>query len=147
MGDLTKNFSRSELTCKCGCGLFIKSEQLATLLQRIRDAAGKPITVTSGTRCTYHNKRVKGVTAKDTVPTKGARGGPHDSNHTHGTAADIVLSGSTAGSLWTLIKLLYNGGKLPELAGLGRYDTFCHVDVDPKVPGRLREWDEREKKG
>jgi uncharacterized protein YcbK (DUF882 family) len=146
MGDLSKNFSKSELTCKCGCGLFIKNDQLTSLLQKIRDVAGKPITINSGTRCTYHNKRVGGVTAKTTTPARGAPGGPKDSNHTHGTAADIVCPGMTASALWILIRSLHSKGQLPELAGLGRYDTFCHVDVDPKVAGRLREWDERKKR-
>ncbi|MDR1510671.1 MAG: hypothetical protein LBS53_13660 [Synergistaceae bacterium] len=146
MGDLSKDFSKSELTCKCGCGLFIKSAQLVSLLQKIRDAMGRSITVTSGTRCTLHNKRVKGVTAKTTIPTKGAPGEPKDSNHTHGTAADIVCSGMIADALWIHVRSMYKKGRLPELAGLGRYDSFCHVDVDPKVPGHLREWDDREKR-
>jgi hypothetical protein len=52
----------------------------------------------------------------------------------------------SADELWRKITELHSKGVLKELAGLGRYDTFCHVDVDPKAPGRLRQWDERKKK-
>lgn len=157
MGDLTKNFSKSELTCKCGCGLFIENAALTSLLQKIRDSVNKPLTVSSGLRCQRHNASVGGVVAVkyykpgtktldlDKYP-RGVRGRAKDSNHTHGTAADIACAGMTANALWVLIKLLYSKERIPELAGLGRYDTFCHVDVDPKVSGRLREWDERKKR-
>lgn len=41
MGDLSKNFSRSELACKCGCGFGLGRNDLhidlIAMLQRIRD--------------------------------------------------------------------------------------------------------------
>ena len=97
------------------------------MLDRIRLAAGRPIVVTSGCRCETHNRN---------------EGGVKDSNHTHGTAADIQCRGVSANALWQLIRVMYKEKKLPELAGLGRYDTFTHVDIEPKRE-RLREWDER----
>ncbi len=128
-GTETKSyFTPSEFACKCGCGFCKPDPRLIQTLNAIREALGKPVNVTSGCRCKAHNARVGGVT---------------NSNHTHGTAADIQCAGVMPLNVWGLIKRLHREGKLPELAGLGIYSTFVHVDVDPKVPGRLREWDER----
>jgi uncharacterized protein YcbK (DUF882 family) len=99
-------------------------------LDIIRETLGKPVNVTSGCRCPTHNAKVGGV---------------KNSNHTHGTAADIQCQGVSAAEVWSTIMRLYRLKKLPHLAGLGRYDTFNHVDVDPRKP-HLREWDERKKK-
>ena len=48
---LTKNFTRSEFDCPCGCSTQMVDPELAEKLQRIRDALGKPIKITSGYRC------------------------------------------------------------------------------------------------
>jgi uncharacterized protein YcbK (DUF882 family) len=85
--------------------------------------------VTSGCRCTLRNKQVGGVTGRTTVPKKGARGGPNDSYHTHGSAADIVARDVSAEILYQTVRKLYDAGRLPHLKGLGRYNTFVHVDV------------------
>ena len=45
-------------------------------------------------------------------------------------------------ALWRFIRNMALDGELQNLAGLGRYDTFVHVDIAPRI-GRLREWDER----
>lgn len=127
----TGYFNDSEFACKCGCGFAKPDKRLVDTLNAIRGELGKPIVVMSGCRCKAHNKKVGGVA---------------NSNHTHGTAADIQSNGVSAADLWSLTKQLYGLGWLSELAGLGRYDTFVHVDIAPKVAGRLREWDERTKK-
>ena len=55
MGDLTRNFSHSEVACKCGrCrGAAKISPDLMRRLQQMRDAGG-PIRITSGVRCRKH---------------------------------------------------------------------------------------------
>ena len=55
MGDLTRNFSHSEVACKCGrCrGAAKISPDLMRRLQQLRDAVG-PIRITSGVRCRKH---------------------------------------------------------------------------------------------
>ena len=55
MGDLTRNFSHSEVACKCGrCrGAAKISPDLMRRLQQMRDAVG-PIRITSGVRCRKH---------------------------------------------------------------------------------------------
>ena len=55
MGDLSKNFSRSEFECSCGCGFDDVSVELVELLQEIRDEIEEPIAITSACRCKEHN--------------------------------------------------------------------------------------------
>ena len=121
-------FNDREFACKCGCGFCQPDRRLIDTLNTIRETLGRPINITSGCRCKTHNKRVGGVT---------------NSNHTHGTAADIQCKGVSAFEVWSTVKQLCGMGKLPHLAGLGIYNTFVHVDVAPKKPDGLREWDER----
>lgn len=81
MGDLTKNFSKSEFKCKC-CGKVHMDEAFVGMLQEIRDEVGFPIRITSGYRCPKHNSRVSST----------GRSGPH----TTGMAADIAVHGVQA---------------------------------------------------
>jgi hypothetical protein len=118
-------FKVSEFTCKCGCGTNKVKSALIDTLNVIRGTAGVPITVTSGTRCQARNK---------------AAGGVSNSNHLSGEAADIQAKGVTPSNLRGIIRKLWEQGKLPELAGLGAYATFTHIDISPKVKGRLRTW-------
>jgi uncharacterized protein YcbK (DUF882 family) len=127
---MSKYFKDSEFACKCGCGFCKPDGKLLETLDVIREALGRPVVVTSGCRCPKHNENV---------------GGEPNSNHLRGDAADIQCPGVSADSVWQTVMKLYRLGKLPLLAGLGRYDTFNHVDVAPKR-AKLREWDERKKK-
>jgi hypothetical protein len=135
-----KYFALTEFSCKCGCGLCIPDGRLIVSLDKIRRAAGFPIAISSGTRCTWNNAKWGGVQGKSTVPTKGRAGGPKDSNHTHGTAADITCAKIPAPKLRATIRSMWEAGELPYLAGIGAYPTFTHIDVDPRVAGRLRTW-------
>ena len=72
---LTKNFSRSEFQCPCGCGQQFVDPELAGKLQLIRDKLGKKIKITSGYRCITHNASK-------------AVGGSPNSKHRYGMAAD-----------------------------------------------------------
>ena len=51
LGDLSKNFSRYEVQCSCGCGASWVSPKLIEKSQHVRDVVGKPMTITSGVRC------------------------------------------------------------------------------------------------
>ena len=87
-GDLTNwekfpHFKKSEFKCQCGgkyCNGYPAqvSEKLLTILEGLRKYFGKPITITSGLRCSKHNKAVGGVS---------------NSQHQYGKAADIYISG------------------------------------------------------
>ena len=51
MGDLTEHFSRSELECRCGCGLFNAKGRLLSTLEAIRKAVGKAATQIGRASC------------------------------------------------------------------------------------------------
>tara|TARA_R110000772_G_scaffold129472_2_gene237589 strand:- start:1266 stop:1616 length:351 start_codon:yes stop_codon:yes gene_type:complete len=109
MGDLSKNFSRSEFECRCGCGFDDVSLELVELLQEIRDEIKEPISINSACRCKDWNEQV---------------GGAKRSQHLLGTAADIVVRACTPDYVYQ-----YLDNKYPDTFGLGRYKSFVHVDV------------------
>jgi hypothetical protein len=70
VGNLSKNFDRSEFSCSCGCGLDAIDPMVAQLLQKTRDRINSDpvwldlgrgefgISVSSGCRCLKHNAEV-----------------------------------------------------------------------------------------
>lgn len=113
MGDLTKNFDRSEFACKCGCGLDDINMDLVDRLQSIRDVLGVPLRVNSGCRCFAHNQAVGGVP---------------DSAHLRCNAADLAANDSEL--RWRLVKAAYGF----DFERIGVAQTFVHLDVDPFAP-------------
>ena len=109
MGDMTKNFSRHEFACKCGCGLDNISAKLVLILQEVRDHFGLPIKVNSGLRCPKKNKKV---------------GGAKNSQHLFGKAADIQIPGVSPKSIANYANTL-----MPGWGGIKPYKTFTHIDV------------------
>lgn len=110
MGDLTKDFSRDEFKCKCGCGMDCIDIRLVKGLQALRDKLGKPVIINDADRCPRHNKEV---------------GGAPNSQHMLGRAADIHVNGVSPGDVADAAETI------PVFAsgGIGRYATFVHVDV------------------
>lgn len=111
---LSTNFSVSEFACKgSGCCSTVKiDDQLVVYLQKIRDHFGKTVTITSGYRCTTHNKNVGGATG---------------SRHAKGQAADIVVSGVKPAEVAKYAESI-------GIKGIGLYETskdgyFVHVDT------------------
>lgn len=112
MGDLSKNFSRKEWECKCGCGFNTVDAELIKVLQEdVRDYYKKPVTITpnGGCRCHIHNI---------------ACGGSNKSQHIQGKAADIKVEGISPEVIY-----FYLCKKFPGKYGFGLYKTFVHVDV------------------
>ena len=72
---LTENFSLREFQCPC-CHTVMLHPKLAASLQKLREAWGRPLTVTSGYRCARHNAEVGGVP---------------NSRHMRGLAADAAV--------------------------------------------------------
>lgn len=110
--DDIKYFSRKEFRCKCGkCGGYPvePSWDLVEVLEKIRTHFGVPVTVNSGVRCETHNKNV---------------GGASKSQHLYGTAADIAVKGVAPTKVAEYAETL-----LPNTGGIGRYNTFTHIDV------------------
>lgn len=110
------HFSVDELKCKCGCGENECEPQLYEMLEEFRAAVSKeagvdtPIIVTSGYRCSKHNKKV---------------GGAYSSQHVLGRAADVRVEGKSAAWLEKV------AATVPSIKGMGRDDhnNFIHLDV------------------
>lgn len=119
-------FKVDEFKCK-HCGYNVVKQELIDLADKVRANWGGPLRVNSGCRCKEHNKAVGGVPS---------------SNHITGEAVDLYPMNGKVDALWRFIRNMALDGELQNLAGLGRYDTFVHVDIAPRI-GRLREWDER----
>jgi uncharacterized protein YcbK (DUF882 family) len=109
MGDLSKNFSRSEFKCSCGCGYDDVSLELVSVLQKLREVFNAPVTINSACRCKGWNKEV---------------GGAEKSQHLLGTAADIVVSDVPPALIYQYLDRSY-----PESYGIGKYKSFTHIDV------------------
>lgn len=114
MGNISLHFSKKEFECPC-CSKYIKNNSLVYLLEAIREHFRKPVYITSGTRCLKHNTEV---------------GGAEDSKHLYGQAADIVVDGIDSEAVYTY------ANKINKFGGLGRYDSFTHIDVCVFPEGR-----------
>ena len=121
MGDMTKNFNRSEFACKCGCGKNNIDSKPPKLAQKVRDKLNMPVRVNSGVRCEKRNKAVGGV---------------ENSYHVQGLAADLSCK---AGGL-TLFLAIVNmcdsgelvGAEKPSYVIWYRKKDFVHVDFGKK---------------
>ena len=114
---LTKNFSKSEFDCKCGCEmpqeLIPNVQKLANQLQVIRNRVNVPIKINSAYRCPEHNTKVGGVKT---------------SMHLQAKASDIVITGLRPDDTAYIIETLIASGDILQ-GGLGRYNTFTHYDI------------------
>lgn len=110
---VSKSFKRKEFACKDGCGLGLGdgdiNSELIEVIQDVRDHFGEPVVISSGLRCETHNKRV---------------GGAAKSQHLLGTAADLRIAKVNPGDVYD-----YLDKKYPNKYGVGRYNTFTHIDV------------------
>lgn len=84
-----KNFKKEEFTCKCGCNLNLEYPEVVAIAQEIRDEFNRPIIVTSGTRCSSHNRKVGGV---------------KNSRHMMGKAIDMYMVGVSGEQLLRAVK-------------------------------------------
>lgn len=110
---LTKDFRVREFRCKDGSDKILIDTDLVNLLQQIRDAFGRAVTINSAYRTSAHNKRV---------------GGASNSQHVKGTAADIRVQGIPpfAVAAW-MEQHIKSVGK--HACGYYPISLFCHVDV------------------
>ena len=114
MGDLSRNFSRHEFACKCGCGEAEVSPFLIEQLQKLRDYTGEPVRITSGRRCETHNAAV---------------GGAKNSQHLLGLAADISVAWWPAEDLLRLLKVLVRANALYVGYAYKISKNAVHIDV------------------
>jgi len=121
MGDLSKNFSRSEFACKgtncCGHSAPVQPD-LISALQALRNQLNLPLSITSGFRCNRHNESVGGATL---------------SFHTLGMAADVACpDGMTAKDLAQAAEAI----AAFQQGGIGIYPSWVHLDV--RTTGKAR---------
>ena len=111
------SLTRREITCKCGCGFDMLSQETIETFQAIRDYIGKPIIITSGCRCPEHNANIKPPGAKN-------------SSHISGEALDMHVNGMSARQFGDKIKKCHAEGKIPHLRYCYLMDTSVHIDTD-----------------
>jgi uncharacterized protein YcbK (DUF882 family) len=107
---LSQHFARSEFACPCGCGFNTVDAELIAILEAARAHFMVPITINSGCRCEKHNQ---------TLPNSA-----RSSQHLRGKAADIRVAGWAPDLVADYLEQIY-----PNSYGIGRYNTFTHIDV------------------
>lgn len=113
---LSKNFHLSEVECHCThCDETLINLDHIVKLQQLREDLNASIKITSGYRCPAHNAAI---------------GGAKNSQHKKGNATDIQVSGMSPNEVQDACE---------GFDGLGRYDTFTHID-SRGTPAR---WDNR----
>lgn len=114
---LTEHFTWEEFDCHDGTKVPLhlsgNVKLLATNLEALRRACGKPITIVSGYRTNNHNRTV---------------GGSPKSQHLTASAADIRIEGLTAKEIAAVIVKLIGEGRMTQ-GGLGIYPTWVHYDI------------------
>ena len=127
---LSKNFYLREFKCNCGCEMpndVLKNiKVVAENLQVLRDFVGSSIKVNSAYRCKDYNRSI---------------GGASRSQHILGKASDIVVKGLTPDEVYDIVQNLRRNPSLKGVIfqGLGRYNTFTHLDIRKKYTT----WDNR----
>ena len=117
MGDLSRNFSRSEFACP-HCGEVEIDPLLVATLQRIRDRAG-PVVVTSGYRCPVHNEAVGGV---------------KNSQHLYGKAADIYVQNMSQAALLAMVREMAVNEEIYVGYAYAIKNSKRAVHVDVRIP-------------
>ena len=112
---LTKNFSRSEMECHCGCGLYEMDSKHMNKLQLLRDHCGFPFYLNSARRCKYWNDK---------------SGGYPTSAHLDGLATDIRVTDKAL--LRVILKHAIDMG----FEGIGVADDFIHLDSKKRKNGK-----------
>lgn len=107
---LWNGFARKEFACKCGCGFDTTDAELLTVLKELKKDFGYRVVILNcACRCSRHNASV---------------GGKPKSQHLFGKAADIRVMGASPDKVAD-----YLDEKYPDKYGIGRYQTFTHIDV------------------
>lgn len=107
---ISEHYDRIEFKCNCGkCSCDTVDYELLQVLEDVREFFNSPVTVNSGHRCEKYNEAV---------------GGKENSKHLLGQAADIVVRGVHPHTVYNFLDRTYHSKY-----GLGRYDTFTHIDV------------------
>ena len=129
MGDLTKNLSRREFACECGCGFDTVDIDLAINLQRCVDhfAEGSDnvwILVTGPNRCKEHNEKVQ-KEYNDNYVTYSSK-----TQHMYARAADFKLFYRDTGKQINPDRVAeYLNDCYKSKHGIGQYSNRTHYDT------------------
>lgn len=121
MGDLTRNISRHELACNCGCGFSSMDWETIEVVQDVCDHFANilgvdkvVLNITSAARCYAYNR----------LPSsEGGPGSNDKSQHPKACALDFQIVGVSPKAIYE-----YLNHKYPNKYGIGEYTTFIHFD-------------------
>lgn len=113
---LSPHFRVREFRCRDGSDPIFVDDALVSILQKIREHFGKPLTITSAYRTPAHNK---------------TSGGAAYSQHLYGRAADFKVAGIAPD-----VVAAYAEQLLPDRGGIGVYppkagraEGWVHIDT------------------
>ena len=115
---LTPNSSKSEMSCRCGCGVYEMDDEFMRMLQELRNQMNGPLRVTSARRYDSHND--------DFSTAKNKKNGVH----TLGQSSDILISGERAMLLFEKARQIGFSGI--GLSQKGMTSRFVHLDRLPR---------------
>ena len=122
---MTPHFQRSELECRCGCGLAEFQPGFLDHLELLRRAYGRPMRITSACRCSTHNARISPL-----APLRSLHIGDREARpgHRGALAIDVAIGGMDKGDLFAA------AWRLGWSVGWNR--VFLHLDrrVDIGMP-------------
>lgn len=120
-GGSSAHFKKSEFRCGCRgkyCSGYpaTVSSKLLNILEGLRSIYGRPITVTSGLRCTTYNRQVGGIS---------------NSAHKTGKAADIYIPGicDTAAGRKKVVAKAYELGAKYSYCNTSGMGNAVHINV------------------
>lgn len=131
MGDLTKNLSRKEFACECGCGFDTVDYELVMMIQDAADYFAAKydskivVAVTGGNRCVKHNEVIQKQEVKNYVPFSSK------STHMDAKAADhkfFYYVNEIKTQIDSVEVYDYYDKKYPTSKGVGLYSNRTHVD-------------------
>lgn len=115
---LSKNISRHELACSCGCGFDSMDWETIDVVQdccdHFADQLGLDrvvLDITSAARCYEHNR----------TPEVGSNDG---SQHPRARAIDFKIRGVLPADVHAYLVASY-----PDTYGIGKYGSFTHIDT------------------
>jgi uncharacterized protein YcbK (DUF882 family) len=116
MGDLSKNISRYEVACKCGCGFDTIDAETVAAVQAVCDGFARQrgldrvvLNINSAARCQLYNRKV---------------GSNDRSQHVKGRAIDFTISGVKPADVYAALVAAF-----PDRYGIGSYEGFTHLDT------------------
>lgn len=137
---LSRNITREEVACKCGCGFDVADSKTVDIVQDAADhvleftgAERVIVHINSWCRCREHNETVQLEANLDYIP--------YSSNSTHmlGNACDFWIEIVKEGERSIIDPHLvyeYLNRKYTGYFGFGKYNSFTHADSRSSGPKR-----------